>query len=107
MNDNSEGKKRILITKKPNISRVSDVSTMLDAALQTLAEQLDKLALKSRIATFEEKEARILQGYIKSLVDLSKEERERDKSDQLSDLKNLTDEELLELAKTSLLKAKS
>jgi hypothetical protein len=89
------------------VARVSDVSSMLNGALKTLAEQLDKLALKSRAATFDEKEARVLQGYIKSLVELSKEDREREKADTLGELANMSNEELLELAKSKLIQAKN
>ena len=109
----SEEPKRRLVVKDPRstsntvvVSRTTNTSTLLENALKTLSEQLDKLALKSRVSTFDEKEARVLQGYIKSLVDLSKEERERDKADTLGDLAKLTDEELLELARTKLVQAK-
>jgi hypothetical protein len=89
------------------VSKVSDVTRMLDGALNTLGEQLEKLALRSRVSTFDEKESRVLQGYIKSLVDLSREERERDKADTLgAELSKLSDAELLELAKSKLLEAK-
>jgi hypothetical protein len=105
----SEGPKRRLVVPKPKatgtavtVSRLSDVSSMLDGALRTLAEQLDKLALRSRVASFDEREAKVLQGYIRSLVELSKEERERDKQDQLGDLSKLSDTELLELARSKL-----
>jgi len=96
-----------IVRKSMSVSKVSDVTKMLDGALNTLSEQLDKLALKSRASTFDEKEARVLQGYIKSLVELSKEERERDKADTLgAELSKLSDEELLDLAKSKLLEAK-
>lgn len=85
------------------VSRVSDVSNMLDGALKTLGEQLGRLALKSRSATLDEKEAKVLQGYIRSLVELSKEEREREKQEQAGDLSSLSHEELLELAKSKLI----
>jgi hypothetical protein len=77
------------------VSRVTNTSSMLDGALKVLAEQLDHLAVKSRFNNFDEKEAKILQGYIRSLVELSKEEREREKS---TDLSNLTLEQLIEAA---------
>jgi hypothetical protein len=96
-----------IVRKSLNVSKVSDVTKMLDGALNTLAEQLDKLALRSRASTFNEKEARVLQGYIKSLVELSKEEREREKADTLgAELSKLSDAELLELAKEKLAESK-
>lgn len=103
------GPKRRLVVPKPTtsssavtVSRLSDVSTMLNGALRTLSEQLDKLALRSKVASFDEREAKVLQGYIRSLVELSKEEREREKQEQLGDLSKLSDTELLELARTKL-----
>lgn len=83
------------------VTRVSSVSNMLEGALKTLQEQLDELALKSRTRTFEVQDAKILQGYVKSLVDLSKEERERAK-DEAGDLGKLSTDELIELAMDKL-----
>ena len=75
--------------------------SMLDDALGIIGQQIDMFRVKSgQNQRLDEKEARILQGYIKSLVDLSKEEREREKLDDA--LKNMSDEELLELAKKQL-----
>lgn len=85
------------------IDRVNTVDGMLNRALGILDEQLTKLGLKSRSAMFDEKEARVLQGYVKSLVDLSKEEREREKSNKDAEgLKDMSDAELLELAQSKL-----
>lgn len=109
MAGNYEPKKRIApAVSTPggviNVERVHTVDGMLNRALGTLDEQLTKLSIMSRSATFTEKEARVLQGYIKSLVELSREERERDKANRdLGDLGNLTPEQLLELAQKELL----
>jgi hypothetical protein len=85
------------------VDRVNSVSGMLDRALGIIDEQLIKIGLKSRTATLDEKEARVLQGYVKSLVELSKEEREREKADKTPDeLKEMSDAELLELANSKL-----
>jgi protein subunit release factor A len=85
------------------MDRAEGVNSTLNLALGTLSEQLQKLALKSRAATFTGEEARVLTHYIKALVELSKEEREREKSDKdLEKLKDMTDAELLELANTHL-----
>lgn len=91
------------------VDRVSAVSGMLDRALGIIDEQLIKLGAKSRSngGMLDEKETRALHGHIKALVDLSKEEREREKSDKTpEDLQNLTDEQLLELANKKLVTAK-
>lgn len=75
--------------------------SMLDDALAIIGQQIELFRVKSgNSLRLDEKEARILQGYIKSLVDLSKEERERDKLDDV--LKNMTDAELIDLAKKQL-----
>jgi len=108
----SDEKRRIIVKGQAakhavtQVSRVSDISTMLDNALRTLSEQLDRLSIKSRVSSFDEKDAKVLQGYISSLVNLSKEEREREKSDKLGDLAGLTDQELIELAQAKLTKIK-
>lgn len=85
------------------VDRAAGVSQTLNTALATLSEQIQKLSLKSRATTFTHEESKILGTYIKALVDLSKEERERDKTDkELEKLKDLTDAELLELAQKHL-----
>lgn len=88
------------------IDRVNSVTGMLDRALNIIDEQLTKIALKSRAAgpNLDEKDAKILQGYVRSLVELSKEEREREKSNkEIEGLDKLTNEELLDLGKEALL----
>lgn len=102
MDSITKAPKRIIT--KPSVSKVSEVSAILDSALQTLSEQIDLLSRKSAQGTFSPNDAKMLQGYITSLVALSKEEREREKSDKLGDLAKLSDDELLELAKQTLLK---
>lgn len=85
------------------VDRLSNVDTMMDDAYSILGEQIEKMRLKSRNATFTDKEAKILQTYIRSLVDLSEEERELQKSVELDQLMaSLSDEQLLELAKSKL-----
>ncbi len=105
-------KKRKLVPQ-PNqrvilVDRAEGIQNTLNTALAIVSEQLQKLALKSKASTFTDQESRVLQSYIKSLVDLSKEEREREKSDiELDKLKNLSDAELLELANQHLNTAKT
>jgi hypothetical protein len=72
--------------------------TVIESTIAILDEQVEKLRLKSRNATFDEKDARILQAYIKSLIDLSKEERDREKEDDFAkQLGTMTSEQLLEM----------
>ncbi len=114
MAGNYEPKRRIAPMQQTTggivkIDRVHSVTGMLDRALNIIDEQLTKISLKSRAAgpTLEEKDAKILQGYVRSLVELSKEEREREKSNkEIEGLENLTTEELLELGKETLLGVK-
>lgn len=87
------------------IDRVNNVSTMLDRALGIIDEQLTKIGLKSRQAggLLDDKETRALHGHVKALVELSKEEREREKSNKDNEmLQAMTDEELLAHAQEKL-----
>lgn len=71
------------------------VDAMMADALQVI--QLEITKFKTKVAqgrSLDSREAKTLQGYIKSLVDLSKEDRERLKE---QDLSNLSTEELLAL----------
>lgn len=103
---------RRLVTKfvKNNVTavdRISNMETMIGDAYATLGEQIEKFRLKSKGTIFDEKEARTLKLLVSSLVELSNEERSIQKSKEFEDLMaNLSDEELLELAKTKLLKTK-
>ncbi len=88
------------------VDRVDGINNTVNTALAVVSEQLQKMALKSKASTFTDAEARTLQTYIKALVDLSREERERDRSDiELEKLKNLSDSELLDLAQKHLVGA--
>lgn len=70
--------------------------TVISTAMQAVAMEVTKLHTKvSRGNSLDQKEARILQGYIKSMVELSRELRERDRADDLS---KLSTEELQKIA---------
>jgi Ser-tRNA(Ala) deacylase AlaX len=107
MSDNELKSKRIILNpKKPTISRsaislYSPVQQILADALDTVANETLKLNLKSRSGKLDASDAKMLQGYIKSLVDISKELREVDKQ---SDVENMSDEELKALAQEFLKK---
>lgn len=69
---------------------------IIERTIQILDQQVEKLYLLSARASFTAEEAKILQSYIKSIIDLSKEEREANAKDQLAkQLANMSDEELL------------
>lgn len=86
------------------ITEVPPVDGILGKTISTIANEVHKLYTRSRTANLTDKEARILQGYIKSLVELSKEQREREKAD---DLANMSDEDLFALAKQIISKRES
>ena len=80
---------------KQNPTLIPSIDAMISDALTILNTEL--LRLKTKTATgrpLDATESRVLQGYIKSLYDLSREDRERAKEEDLS---KLTTEELLAL----------
>ncbi len=115
MSDEIRNPRRIIVPMQKTengvvrVDRVSNVSGMLDRALTIIDEQLIKLALKSRANSgiLDDKETRSLHGHVKALVELSKEEREREKANKDADnLKDMSDAELLELAQEKLTETK-
>jgi hypothetical protein len=65
------------------------------SALQTIEVEINKFKTKvMRGSSLDSREAKTLQGYVKSLIELSREDRERLKHEDLS---NLSTEELLSL----------
>ena len=79
----------------PIIMIQPDVPSMVSDALQVISTEILQFKAKVNKGThLTTNEARVLQGYIKSLVEISRETRERDDS---NDLANVSDEELLKL----------
>lgn len=77
-----------------------NTETMLNDALKIMSNEISKMSAKSnRGASLDNNEHRVLQGYVKSLVEINKELREMSKKDDLS---ALTNEELVELLKALL-----
>lgn len=84
-----------LINKQSNPIVMPSVDQMVADALSVVQKEIQKFQSKALQGRgLDITEARILQGYIKSLVDLSKEDRERVKD---LDLSNMSTEELLKL----------
>jgi formate dehydrogenase maturation protein FdhE len=84
---------------------IPSVAGMLSDALSIMSQQIDRLKVKSghQQQALDERESRILQGYVKSLIDIAKEDREREKTDKsIKALENMSTEELLEMAKSEL-----
>ncbi len=94
----SDAPKRTIIPhKKVNVLLTPGVEGLLGNALRLIELQLVAFAHKvDKGQSLNSDEARILQGYIRSLVELSKESREREKNDT-EDLSKMTDEQLLAL----------
>lgn len=84
---------------KPKITTcevIPATDLLLHDARCIVASELSKYRSKvSRGNTLDLKEARVVQGYLETLIRLQKEEREAARAEDLS---NLSDEELLELA---------
>lgn len=83
-----------------------DIDKMTDDALKILSQELTRFKVKSlKNLGLDEKEARILQGYIRSLMEIRREEREAEKTEAALDaFKNMTNEQLLEEAAKLLIK---
>lgn len=91
--------RRLIVPQKPaqvravTIDLVPDVNKLIDDALGVVAMEIHNFKGKVQSGkSLDLSEARVLQGYIKSLTDMSKEMRERESA---ADLANLTDNELL------------
>ena len=104
--------RRIIPEKAPAVKRldtgsvllVPSVENLIADALSVIEVEIVRFRAKSKQGrALELKEARVLQGYIKSLVELSKEARERAKGEDLS---NLSDEELVNLVQAIIDKKK-
>lgn len=73
-----------------------NVHDLLNDALEIVQIEIIKIRTKVRSGrSLDSRETKVLQGYIKSLVELSKEDRERMRDMDLSDF---TDDELRALA---------
>jgi hypothetical protein len=97
------------ITRRPKVfsgTAVKSQSTesIIDDAKSIIRDQVMRLKIKSGQGfSLESEDAKNLRTYVQSLVEMSKEERELDKSDALKDmLKGLSNEELLELYKKQI-----
>ena len=94
------------IIPKISVIQAPEANLLIADILNIFQNEIAQIANKSRkgIAmgkSLDAGDARILQGYAKMLVELSKEDRERRKSD---DLKDMPEEEFLKLATEFLAK---
>jgi hypothetical protein len=73
-----------------DVIKVPAVENMLDDALTVIALELAKYKRNVHVGrSLDLKEARVLQGYVKALVELSKENRERAKDEDGSELSDV------------------
>lgn len=80
----------------PGATLMPNVHDLLNDALEIVQIEITKIRTKVRSGRgLDSRETKVLQGYIKSLVELSKEDRERMRDMDLSDF---TDDELRALA---------
>lgn len=91
--------------QKPEAVRVESapqLSTLLEDALSVYQTEIIKFRNKVNSGkSLDLAEARVLQGYVKSLVDAAREMRERNKDDdELQE--NLSDEQMLEATKIAM-----
>lgn len=96
----SEPVRRIITNQ---IMVVPEADKLIDDAMRIIQNELVKFAKMSKeTKTLSLAEARVLQGYVKSLTELSKESRERAKADDPS---QMSDEQLVEAMQTLLKKS--
>lgn len=108
--DSDDKKPTRRIISSATVVRAASVATspakMLEDALSIMDNQIERLRVKSASMALDEREARTLLGYVKGLVEISKEEREREKSDKVAkELADMSTEELLKLADQKLKKS--
>ena len=97
-NPNRPPQRRIILPKREEskISIVNSTDSLLNDAKMIIAAELAKYRSKSvKGINLDLKEARVVQGYLDSLTKLQREEREQARA---SDLSNLSNEELMQLA---------
>lgn len=87
-----------------DVKRESDVSDVIASALGIIKQQVDNLSAKSRIGgSLMDVDVKNLRTYIQSLVELSREERERTKHDGIEEwVAALSTEELILMAQGQL-----
>lgn len=80
--------------------KAASVDNMMKDVYNILRDQIERIRIKSAHSSLSAEEVSSLRDYTRSLIELSKEEREITKAEEASgDLKNLSDEELIELIK--------
>jgi len=100
----TERRKVIVQPKSDLADEAPSLNKLVNDALNIIAAELAHYRRKtSKGITLDLKEARVVQAHMKALVDMSREARESQKPEILE---NLSDEELLEIAKRQIEAAK-
>lgn len=88
-----KGAKRIIVNKekeldssKSELQQIPDIDVLLDSALAVIDKEMRNLLRKANKCPLETAEAKTLQGYIKSLLDIQKAERDAIRDQDLSKL---------------------
>lgn len=85
--------KRLITRRGAEVTLMSGTDMLLARATRILHKEIESLEKATHSRYLDEKEARKLQGYIRCIVEMSKERREIDK--ELS-LENMTKEQAIE-----------
>jgi hypothetical protein len=89
--------KRVIVPGRASVILAPGVENLLGDALRVIELEITRFHHRlQRGQSLTGEDARILQGYIRSLVELSKEKREREK-DEAEDLANMSNEDLVAL----------
>lgn len=79
--------KRIVpVSQSAEVTIVSGTDLLMARAMRILHKEVEMLERAVSVRNLDDKDARRLQGYIKCIVDLSKEKREIEKSMDLGDM---------------------
>lgn len=94
--------KKVIVPGKASVLLVPGVEGLLGDAMRVIEIELTRYHHRlNKGDSLTAEQARTLQGYIRSLVELSKEARER-AANQADDLSKMSDEQLLELVQSML-----
>ena len=88
------------VKRKPNIVvREHSATVVINDALSIINDQVQRMRVKSSTGmSLDDNEVKNLRSYVQSLVELSREDRERERHDGVNEfLEGLTEEDLLKL----------
>lgn len=81
------------------VTRLTNVQRLITQSFSIIEKGLEKLDQRANMGMFNKEDALIFSTYVKAIKDLSHENREQEKED---DIKKLSDEEIKQLAQTLL-----